>query len=157
MGFTDSVNNNHDTNNNSYEINYDAFTFHSITQDDVNRIVNSLQSNKAPGYDKVTAKICSSLEASVASPATIKITTTLECVNVIYFSRNRSTRTTTEYLYKATLEEHAVRSFFCSRGGEGQSFSVPTGGGSVHFRLNYYTVPPRGKCRLDIEFGRLVH
>ena len=57
LGFTDSINNNHDTNTNSHEINHDAFTFHSITQDDVNRIVNSLPSNKAPGYDKVTAKI----------------------------------------------------------------------------------------------------
>ena len=42
----------------------------------------------------------------VASPATIKITTTLECVNVIYFSRNRSIRTTTKYLYKTTLSKN---------------------------------------------------
>ena len=65
---------------------------------------------------------------SVASPATIKITTTLECVNVIYFSRNRSIQTTKKYLYKTTLEEeHALR-FFGSSGGESQSFSVPTEG-----------------------------
>ena len=90
-------------------------------------------------------KLCSQLLVlvCVVSPATIKITTMLECVNVIYFSRNRSIRTTTKYLYKTTPEEHAIRSFFCSCGGEGQSFSVPTGGGSVHFRLNYYirTIP----------------
>ena len=70
-----------------------------------------------------------------------------------YFSRNRSIRTTTKYLYKTTLE-HALR-FFGSPGEESQSFSVPTEGRVSPIKLLHSS--PSGKCRLDIEFGRLVH
>ena len=77
-------------------------------------------------------------DVHVASPATIKITTTLECVNVIYFSRNRSIRTTKKYLYKTTLEEHTVRSFLAPAEGRVSPFLSLRRGGSVHFRLNYY-------------------
>ena len=48
------------------------FTFHSITTDDVQRIITSLPSNKAPGCDKVNAKI---LKAS--SPVIAPIITSL--------------------------------------------------------------------------------
>ena len=39
------------------ENNHNLFEFQSITQGDVNRIIKNLPSNKAPGCDKVNAKI----------------------------------------------------------------------------------------------------
>ena len=48
------------------------FRFHSVTEEDVSKIIKNLPSNKAPGYDKVTARV---LKAS--SPVTVPIITNL--------------------------------------------------------------------------------
>ena len=44
------------------------FRFHSVTEEDVSKIIKNLPSNKAPGYDKVTARV---LKAN--SPVTVPI------------------------------------------------------------------------------------
>ena len=44
------------------------FRFHSVTEEDVSKIIKNLPSNKAPGYDKFTARV---LKAS--SPVTVPI------------------------------------------------------------------------------------
>ena len=88
-------------------------------------------------------------QEGVAYSATIKITTTLECVNVIYFFHNRSIRTTTKYFYKKKLWKNTLFVLFAPTEGRVSPFLSLRRGGSVRFRLNYYTVPP--KCRLDIE------
>ena len=44
------------------------FRFHSVTEEDVSKIIKNLPSNKVPGYDKVTARV---LKAS--SPVTVLI------------------------------------------------------------------------------------
>ena len=44
------------------------FRFHSVTEEDVSKIIKNLPSNKAPGYEKVTARV---LKAS--SPVTVPI------------------------------------------------------------------------------------
>ena len=48
------------------------FRFHSVTEEDVSKIIKNLPSNKTPGYDKVTARV---LKAS--SPVTVPIITNL--------------------------------------------------------------------------------
>ena len=48
------------------------FRFHSVTEEDVSKIIKNLPSNKAPGYDKVTARVL-----KVSSPLTVPIITNL--------------------------------------------------------------------------------
>ena len=51
---------------------YRQFDFHPVTEKDIERIVKSLPSNKAPGHDKITARV---LEDSL--PVTISVITNL--------------------------------------------------------------------------------
>ena len=44
------------------------FRFHSVTDEDVSKIIKNLPSNKAPGYDKVTARVWKN-----SSPVTVPI------------------------------------------------------------------------------------
>ena len=70
-------------------MNYDAFTFLSTTQNDVNRIVNSLPSNKAVRYDKVMAKILqNSLPATVPAITNLKNYSFLSC-GILHKSGNK--------------------------------------------------------------------
>ena len=48
------------------------FRFHSVTEEDVSKIIKNLPSNKAPGYDKVTARVLKD-----SSPVTVPIITNL--------------------------------------------------------------------------------
>ena len=48
------------------------FRFHSVTDEDVSKIIKNLPSNKAPGYDKVTARVLKD-----SSPVTVPIITNL--------------------------------------------------------------------------------
>ena len=48
------------------------FRFHSVSEEDVSKIIKYLPSNKAPGYDKVTARVLKD-----SSPVTVPIITDL--------------------------------------------------------------------------------
>ena len=48
------------------------FRFYSVTEEDVSKIIKNLPSNKAPGYDKVTARVLKD-----SSPVTVPIITNL--------------------------------------------------------------------------------
>ena len=50
----------------------DKFRFHSVSEEDVSKIIKYLPSNKAPGYDKVTARVLKD-----SSPVTVPIITDL--------------------------------------------------------------------------------